>query len=223
MLEEEETYLQIAVAKSWLEKEAGLCGRSLPSCHQELSLVNLPTFIINEAIQKLSAIFGYEMLELQRSRPSSANQGRLSQQSAVEAKSYIITSKLPSDVYKKYVLNDNGSTVPLNGFTFVLLSLVHISGSKMTEGIYLKYCSLYQIFAERQRSCGSSLLIRGGTAFPDQICGGLALLGSRLWRISLEVVKLQVEMSQSLKSQPEDFVSRIIIVNKEIVSVDVDD
>ncbi|KAM1316115.1 hypothetical protein ACFX14_019609 [Malus domestica] len=94
---------------------------------------NLPTFIINEAIQKLSTIFGYEMWELQRSRPSSANQGRLSQQSPAEAKSYCITSKLPSDVYKKYVFNDNDHTVPLNGFIFVILSLVHISGGKMTE------------------------------------------------------------------------------------------
>lgn len=38
-------------------------------------------------------------------------------------------------MYKKYVLNDNDSTVPLNGFTFVVLSLVHISGGKMTEGM----------------------------------------------------------------------------------------
>ncbi|RXH73982.1 hypothetical protein DVH24_016804 [Malus domestica] len=298
-----------------------------------------------------------------------------------KAKSYCITSKLPSDVYKKYVFNDNDHTVPLNGFIFVILSLVHISGGKMTEGMaafwfYLmaiRSAMLYGIecwavkhqhvhkmgvaemrmlrwrcgltrkdkirnewvghvqrrpidapvrrcdygtevqgrrgrgrprktleetlrkdleyldltkdmtqnraqwqdlwrnltqmgsdesnenhpvlgnikqaldtlvrqrylqkdklaeralgapFSESTKAhirglCGSSLLIRGSTAFPDQICGGLALLGSRLWQISLEVVKLQVEMSQSSKkSQPEDFVSRI---TEEIVSVDVDD
>ncbi len=41
----------------------------------------LPSLVINEAKEKLSSIFGYEMRELQRSRPSSANQGRSSQQS----------------------------------------------------------------------------------------------------------------------------------------------
>lgn len=41
----------------------------------------LPAAVINEAKEKLSSIFGYEMRELQRSRPSSTNQGRSSQQS----------------------------------------------------------------------------------------------------------------------------------------------
>nr|DAD21966.1 TPA_asm: hypothetical protein HUJ06_023429 [Nelumbo nucifera] len=41
----------------------------------------LPSLVINEAREKLSSIFGYEMKELQRARPSSTNQGRLSQQS----------------------------------------------------------------------------------------------------------------------------------------------
>ena len=41
----------------------------------------LPAFVIHAAREKLSTIFGYEMKELQRSRPSSANQGRASQQS----------------------------------------------------------------------------------------------------------------------------------------------
>ena len=40
----------------------------------------LPGLIINEATQKLSSIFGYELRELQRSRPSSAIQGRNSSQ-----------------------------------------------------------------------------------------------------------------------------------------------
>lgn len=42
---------------------------------------SLPGFVINEAKVKLSSIFGYEMRELLRSRPSSTNQGRSSQQS----------------------------------------------------------------------------------------------------------------------------------------------
>lgn len=43
----------------------------------------LPTIIIKEARDKLSSIFGYEMRELQRARPSSANQGHASQQSMI--------------------------------------------------------------------------------------------------------------------------------------------
>ncbi|PRQ21388.1 uncharacterized protein LOC133743019 [Rosa rugosa] len=93
---------------------------------------NLPVLIINEAINKLSTIFGYEMRELQRARPSSNNhQGRNSQQGAAEAKTYVIMSKLPAEVYKKYVEDVN--TAHLTGFTFVVLSIVHISGGKISE------------------------------------------------------------------------------------------
>lgn len=91
----------------------------------------LPGFIINEARDKLAAIFGYEMRELQRSRPSSASQGRSSQQSSVDAKSYVIVSKLPPDVYRKYVENENKAH--LNGFAFVAISIVHLSGGKIAE------------------------------------------------------------------------------------------
>lgn len=42
---------------------------------------NFPTFVINEAKNKLSSVFGYEMRELQRTHPSSKNQTRMSQQS----------------------------------------------------------------------------------------------------------------------------------------------
>lgn len=42
---------------------------------------NLPTFVINEAKDKLSTVFGYEMKELQRAHPSSKAQTRFSQQS----------------------------------------------------------------------------------------------------------------------------------------------
>lgn len=46
---------------------------------------NLPSYIIDEARSKLSSIFGYEMRELQRSRPSTAaNLGRASQSQQCE-------------------------------------------------------------------------------------------------------------------------------------------
>lgn len=91
----------------------------------------LPAFVINEAKSKLSTIFGYEMTELQRARPSSANQGRASQQSVADSKSYIITSQLPADVYKEYVEDVN--TSHLTGFTFAIISIVHLAGGKITE------------------------------------------------------------------------------------------
>ncbi|KAM6563984.1 hypothetical protein CsatB_023982 [Cannabis sativa] len=91
----------------------------------------LPGFIINEAKEKLSTIFGYEMRELQRSRPSSASQGRSSQQSVSDAKSYVIMSKLPGDAYKKYV--EDANTAHLSGFTFVVISIVHLAGGKVAE------------------------------------------------------------------------------------------
>jgi len=40
---------------------------------------NLPTFVINEAKDKLAVVFGYEMRELSRSVPSSKAQTRASQ------------------------------------------------------------------------------------------------------------------------------------------------
>ncbi|KAJ7961941.1 Melanoma-associated antigen G1 [Quillaja saponaria] len=91
----------------------------------------LPALVINEAIEKLSSIFGYEMRELQRSRPSSTNQGRSSQQSVADPKSYILISQLPDHVYKKYVVDSN--TAPLTGFTFVIVSIVHLAGGKIEE------------------------------------------------------------------------------------------
>ncbi|KDP41388.1 hypothetical protein JCGZ_15795 [Jatropha curcas] len=90
--------------------------------HQRL----LPTLVINEAIAKLSTIFGFELRELQRSRPSSTNQ-----QSVADAKSYVLISNLPVDVYKKYV--DDETTAHLTGFTFVVISIVHLAGGKIPE------------------------------------------------------------------------------------------
>lgn len=91
---------------------------------------NLPAYIINEAKDKVSTIFGYELRELQRSRPST-NQARLSQQSGADAKSYVIISQLPAEVYSKYVEDVN--TSHLTGFTFVVISIVQLAGGKIAE------------------------------------------------------------------------------------------
>ncbi|KAK7354837.1 hypothetical protein VNO80_20365 [Phaseolus coccineus] len=92
---------------------------------------NLPTFIINEAKDKLSMVFGYEMKELQRALPSSKAQTRLSQQSGADSKSYTLTSQLPPNVYEKYVVDEK--TAHLSGFTFVIISIVHLAGGKIPE------------------------------------------------------------------------------------------
>ncbi|KAM7508810.1 hypothetical protein LguiA_019263 [Lonicera macranthoides] len=92
---------------------------------------SLPVFVINEAKTKLSSIFGYEMRELQRCKPSSTNQGRSTQQTGAEAKSYVVISQLPADVYRKYVEDIN--TSHLTGFTFVVISIVHLAGGKVSE------------------------------------------------------------------------------------------
>ncbi|XP_035549061.1 melanoma-associated antigen 2 isoform X2 [Juglans regia] len=91
----------------------------------------LPSLVINEAKEKISRIFGYEMRELQRSRPSSTNQGRASQQSVADSKSYVLISQLPADVYRKYVEDVN--LTHLTGFNFVILSIVHLAGGKIPE------------------------------------------------------------------------------------------
>ncbi|KAJ0988411.1 hypothetical protein J5N97_006767 [Dioscorea zingiberensis] len=92
---------------------------------------SLPALIINEATEKLSSIFGYEMRELQRSRSSSNKQGRMSQQSSADAKSYIVVSQLPSDIYCKFVNNKENAHV--TGFTFVVISIIHLAGGKLSE------------------------------------------------------------------------------------------
>lgn len=43
----------------------------------------LPALVINEAREKMSSIFGYEMKELQRTRSTSNRQGRSTQQSEI--------------------------------------------------------------------------------------------------------------------------------------------
>ncbi|XP_065014949.1 uncharacterized protein LOC135584450 isoform X2 [Musa acuminata AAA Group] len=90
---------------------------------------SLPALVINEAREKISNIFGYEMKELQRSRPASNKQGRAPQQSAVEAKSYIVLSQLPADIYSKYI--EDKKTSHMTGFTFVVISIVHLAGENL--------------------------------------------------------------------------------------------
>ncbi|XP_078178500.1 uncharacterized protein LOC144572709 isoform X1 [Carex rostrata] len=93
---------------------------------------SLPTLVINEARGKLSSIFGFDMKELNRMRPSSnRSAARASQQSNLDAKSYVIVSQLPPDEYTKYVENKESSY--LTGFAFVVLGIVHLAGGKLAE------------------------------------------------------------------------------------------
>lgn len=50
-----------------------------------------------------------------------------------EAKSYVLISQLPAEVYKKYVEDENSAH--LSGFTFVVISIVHLAGGKIPEGM----------------------------------------------------------------------------------------
>lgn len=49
-----------------------------------------------------------------------------------DPKSYILVSQLPPEVYKRYVEDVN--TAHLTGFTFVIVSIVHLAGGKIPEG-----------------------------------------------------------------------------------------
>ncbi|XP_030542670.1 melanoma-associated antigen 8 [Rhodamnia argentea] len=91
---------------------------------------NLPALVINEASEKLSSIFGYKMRELQKLRPL-ANQARSSQSSSSDSRSYILMSQLPAELYGRYVEDIN--TAHLSGFTFVVISIVHLAGGKIPE------------------------------------------------------------------------------------------
>lgn len=91
----------------------------------------LPALVINEAREKLAGIFGYEMKELVRSRPTSNKQGRSSQQSVPESKSYILVSQLPPDILSKFV--ENRETSHVMGFTFVVIGILHLAGGQISE------------------------------------------------------------------------------------------
>lgn len=53
---------------------------------------------------------------------------------ATDAKSYVLISQLPAEVYKKYVEDVN--MAHLTGFTFVVISIVHLAGGKIPEGTF---------------------------------------------------------------------------------------
>ncbi|KAK6140988.1 hypothetical protein DH2020_025268 [Rehmannia glutinosa] len=48
-----------------------------------------------------------------------------------DAKSYIITSQLPADVYTKFV--EDKSSSHMTGLTFVVVGIIHLCGGKVTE------------------------------------------------------------------------------------------
>lgn len=52
---------------------------------------------------------------------------------AADAKSYVLISQLPADVYRKYVEDVNSAHV--TGFTFVVISVVLLAGGKIPEGM----------------------------------------------------------------------------------------
>ncbi|XP_076948719.1 uncharacterized protein LOC143621078 [Bidens hawaiensis] len=91
---------------------------------------SLPAIVLNKATTKLSTIFGYDMKELQRARPSSNNQARASQSSA-DSKSYIITSQLDPAVYRKHIEDTRKSH--LTGLTFAVIGIINLAGGKVTE------------------------------------------------------------------------------------------
>jgi hypothetical protein len=49
-----------------------------------------------------------------------------------EAKSYVLVSQLDPEVYSKYV--ENKESAPLSGFSFAVISLIHLAGGKSSEG-----------------------------------------------------------------------------------------
>ncbi|MCL7034839.1 hypothetical protein MKW94_003085 [Papaver nudicaule] len=105
----------------------------------------LPALVIHEARDKLLSIFGYEMKELQRARPLATNQNRSTQQSQADVKSYVLVSKLPSEVFQKYVV-DKGN-LKVSAFTFVVCGIVDLAGGQITEEIlwqHLKRVGLYE-------------------------------------------------------------------------------
>lgn len=61
-----------------------------------------------------------------------------------EAKSYVIMSELPPDVYRKFV--EDKSSSHLTAFTFVVIGTVHLSGGKVTEGMILFFVLLFLRF-----------------------------------------------------------------------------
>jgi len=98
---------------------------------------NLPAVVITQAQKKFATIFGYEMKELQRSRPTKSNNVRSSQQSTTESKSYILKSMLPEELRTKLV--DNKETSHFLGLTFAIVGIVQLAGGKIPEDALWQY------------------------------------------------------------------------------------
>lgn len=58
-----------------------------------------------------------------------------------DAKSYVLISQVPADVYRKYVEDVNSAHV--TGFTFVVISVVHLAGGKIPEGMSFGWIFLW--------------------------------------------------------------------------------
>jgi len=93
--------------------------------------------VITQAQKKFATIFGYEMKELQRSRPTKSNNVRSSQQSTTESKSYILKSMLPEELRTKLV--DNKETSHFLGLTFAIVGIVQLAGGKIPEDALWQY------------------------------------------------------------------------------------
>jgi hypothetical protein len=57
----------------------------------------------------------------------------------VDAKSYVLVSKLDPEVYIKHVEDKESSHLP--GFAFTVTSIVHLAGGKITEGRRGNFCT----------------------------------------------------------------------------------
>ncbi|KAH9690700.1 MAGE domain-containing protein [Citrus sinensis] len=179
----------------------------------------LPAHVINAAKEKLSNAFGYELRELLRCRPSSATQGRSTQQTGVaEAKSYVLISQLPAEVYKKYVEDENSAH--LSGFTFVVISIVHLAGGKIPEDIlwrHLKRMGLcetdvsHPVFGNAKQAL--EILVQQRYLQKDKINGPE---GNTLF-YELAERALDGPVSEKMK----EYISEI--VSKDVVPVDVDE
>ncbi|KAH9678572.1 MAGE domain-containing protein [Citrus sinensis] len=79
-------FSQFDITKEEIDKLRRPCSIG----YQNYSQCAIPAHVISAAKEKLSNAFGYDLRELLRYRPSSA-------------KSYVLISKLPAEVYKKYI------------------------------------------------------------------------------------------------------------------------
>lgn len=54
---------------------------------------------------------------------------------AGELKSYVVVSKLPAEIYRRYV--ENKENTHITGFTFAVVSVVHLAGGKIPSGTHI--------------------------------------------------------------------------------------